>query len=420
MASNRNGGDVDPVTSLHNRVTIIRSFSYECEKALPVPEFNISPLGDSRVPIFTCSATMLGRKFTSMKFGNKLKAKQDLALKLSEFIDGLGGVEGVTSHSSSHLTSSPSLVGEGGGKKWWEEVNDNKQKKNRKGAQAILKSRETLLMKLKNYGNFEKILIRCKCGVLNMIRHSKCSACKSELVAVAGQGRMVVIFLDLERCHGDLESTPTSVGLVARIGEVVVEKELFVMIDEGGRWELPRREDYIPKYVTGLYYEGSGADRRMMKRHVEDKNMKGKKKKQSDKKDDKVLEAVSERKAVEEFLSFIRKYKATVVVFHGEDDKTLQPWLEKFGKWDEFNNSIIKVDSQGFFKLIDEFTPAGKDIQVNLAKMVTTYGDEEVMKRYQAENHSALTDAWALEGIVSGDSLGLRDRWADWLEEVTE
>ena len=156
-------------------------------------------------------------------------------------------------------------------------IKESKQKKNWKGAQAILKSRETLLIKLKNYGNFEKILIRCKCGVLNMIRHSKCSACKSELVAVAGQGRMVVIFLDLERCHGDLESTPTSVGLVARIGEVVVEKELFVMIDEGGRWELPRREDYIPKYLTGLYYEGSGADRRMMKRHVEDKNMKGKK-----------------------------------------------------------------------------------------------------------------------------------------------
>ena len=123
MASDR--VDVDPVTGLHNRVSVIRSFPEESEKALSLPEFRFSSLGNSRAPIFTCSTSMLGRNFSSKRCSNKVKAKQDLALQLSEFIDGLGGLEGVTSRSSSHLTSSPSLVGDGGARKWWEEATDN-------------------------------------------------------------------------------------------------------------------------------------------------------------------------------------------------------------------------------------------------------------------------------------------------------
>ena len=96
-----------------------------------------------------------------------------------------------------------------------------------------------------------------------------------------------------------------------------------------------------------------------------------------------------------------------MLVFHGQDDQTLKLWLQKFGRWEELVNTVVMVDIQGFFRLLDK--------QVNLPLMVKTYGDEEVQDRYKEGKHSAVTDAWALERLVTGD--GLRDKWADWLDQ---
>ena len=390
------GVDVDPMTGFNNRISAIQSLSEGSKVAISMPEFRYRSLGHSQTPAFISYTKFLGRDFSSRSCGSKGTAKHDLASKLSEFIDGLGGLEGVTSTSSSHLTPSSLMVMVGDGKKWWEVAKDNKKKKNRKGKGAMKKSRETLLLKLKKYGDFVTMLVRCKCGVLNMKKHSHCSACSLNL---EDEGRkIVVIFLDLERCAGNLMSTPTSVGLVARVGETEVEKEMFVMIDEDGGWKLPRRNDYIVRNISGLYYEGSGERRKMMKR---------------DNNGDKVLSAVSEEAAVSEFMSFLSMYKASVLVFHGQDDQTLKPWLQKFGRWEELVNMVVMVDSQGFFRLLDE--QVGKVPKVNLPLMVKTYGDEEVQDRYKEGKHSAVTDAWALERLVTGD--GLRDKWADWLDQ---
>ena len=106
-----------------------------------------------------------------------------------------------------------------------EDMKRGKRKK-KKGKGSVLKSRENLLNK--NRTRFSKILSRCNCGVLNLKWHTNCSGC-SALKRKEEQLANNVVYRDLERCEGNLMSTPISVGL-AKIGmDKILEKEIFVI-----------------------------------------------------------------------------------------------------------------------------------------------------------------------------------------------
>ena len=47
--------------------------------------------------------------------------------------------------------------------------------------------------------------------------------------------------------------------------------------------------------------------------------------------EDKLLPAVSEKEALDQFLGFCQKHDTDAIVYHGEDHRTLKPWLQRFG-----------------------------------------------------------------------------------------
>ena len=193
------------------------------------------------------------------------------------------------------------------------EKEDNKRgkRKKKKGKGSVLKSRENLLNK--NRTRFSKILSRCNCGVLNLKWHTNCSGC-SALIRKEEHIANNVVYLDLERCEGNLMSTPISVGL-AKIGmDKILEKEIFVIPEKDTPWKLPSRNSYLCREITSLYYKGS----KMYKKGV----CKG---------EDKLLPAVSEKEALDQFLGFCQEHDTDAIVYHGEDHRTLKPWLQRFG-----------------------------------------------------------------------------------------
>ena len=190
----------------------------------------------------------------------------------------------------------------------------------------------------------------------------------------------------------DLRSTPISVGLVVKVGKKVIEKEIFVLPDADSEWKLPSRDSWICRNKTGLFFKGQANSRKMYKRG-------------NRMSEDELLPAVSEMDAVHQMLEFLDTYKTSTIVFHGEDEKCLIPWLEKFNKWASFGPTFI--NSQDFFKyeVMEE--------RCRLELMVGKYGDEETKSRYENEKHSAVADAWALQRVLS--CVELRESWKKWL-----
>ena len=171
--------------------------------------------------------------------------------------------------------------------------------------------------------------------------------------------------MDIERVHGDYSSTPLSFEFVMRQGNDLIEKEVFISPDANCRWELPTRDCWLAKWCHKLYfglngqmYKRSDADEKQ--RNAEKKQSKPNKKQRnankksnSDKKDDKLLNPVTELQGVEEFLSFLRENSASIVVFHGDDHQTIRAFLAKFGRQEEFERSCTMYNSQEFFREVE-------------------------------------------------------------------
>ena len=260
----------------------------------------------------------------------------------------------------------------------------NTFRKKKKGRGAVLRSREKLLNK--NFGRFENVMIRCECGTLNMKFYNTCSKCSGKLKIKQET------YLDVERCEGNMRSTPISVGAVVKVGKKVIEKEIFVLPDADSEWKLPTRDSWICRNKTGLFFKGQGNSRKMYKRGIRMS-------------EDELLPAVSERDAVNQMLEFLHSFKVSTIVCHGEDEKSLIPWLEKFDKWATFGPTFC--NSQDFFKY------EVMEDKCRLELMVEKYGDEETKSRYRSEKHSAAADAWALQRVVSSVQLG--EQWKKWL-----
>ena len=78
----------------------------------------------------------------------------------------------------------------------------NTFRKKKKGRRAVLRAREKLLNK--NLDKFQNVMVRCKCGTLNMKFYNTCSKCSAKLIM---KQEVSETYLDVERCERDLGST---------------------------------------------------------------------------------------------------------------------------------------------------------------------------------------------------------------------
>ena len=85
-----------------------------------------------------------------------------------------------------------------------------------------------------------------------------------------------------------------------------------------------------------------------------------------------ILPAVTERKAATKFMAILEEYGPGIMVCHGDDLKTIRPFLAKFGFLALFEEQVRIYNSQAFFKFERAFyTESGKDPKVNLQLMVS-------------------------------------------------
>ena len=107
--------------------------------------------------------------------------------------------------------------------------------------------------------------------------------------------------------------------------------------------------------------------------------------------EDELLPAVSKMDAANRMLEFLPTFKASIIVCHGEDEKSLIPWLEKFNKWANFGP--VFCNSQDFFRyeVMEE--------RCRLELMVEKYGGEETKERYTELKN---IQQWLMHGLCRG------------------
>ena len=125
------------------------------------------------------------------------------------------------------------------------------------------------------------------------------------------------------------------------------------------------------------------------------------------------LPAVLECQAAEAFKLFLTRHGITSLIFHGEDQRCIRPFLSKHN---------ISLDSIKMHSTVTFFTTLEQNrlgifhpivVKTNLELMVTIYANEKTKKRYTAEKHSALVDALTLFSMVL--SSDLKVDFVEWL-----
>ena len=265
-------------------------------------------------------------KYSVTNKETKREAKMELATQLVQVFDGLGGLDSVTCPGTSSLPAR--TAHKEGGKLWWELAKESRKKANRKTVNAVYNARDKLLAK--NFKRFSQVLVRCaseSCGVLSWRENEKCSKCHEPLEKGAvSKKKKVVAYTDVERTDGDVRSTPISIGVVVSLPNgKLIEKEIFVIPDENSPWPAPSW--YCTKKIHRMYIKG----RKLMK--LGDSAQKPV-----------ILPTVSEKEAAQQFVDILKEHQVDILVFHGEDQRTIRP----------LRLTITMHDSRKFFELIQE------------------------------------------------------------------
>ena len=335
----------------------------------------------------------LQRTFFSGWQLNQQEVKHDLASQILEYVNNLtfdGAVLGVigrvqgTSHCT--LQSHP-------GQFWWQEelarAGLGMKRKKKKSVAARERRRKVLKNKFPSY--FRNVFWSCGgCKSLNYSKYDSCHNCKKGKEQEKKLPEETYIAaLDMERTgRGQVEATPISIGLatISLGGEVANEQEIFILPDEG-EWEDPHRNSWITKNKHRMYIERRGGVRQLFKLGEREP-----------------LPAVTEQEGVRILLEYVRSNKISKVLYHGEDHKSLRPFIRKQGEEIEFkmhDTRRLFVDlERARLGLFGDTTPKHR-----MEFIVEQYGSPAVKERYIKGAHSALVDASSLASLLVSERL---------------
>ena len=120
------------------------------------------------------------------------------------------------------------------------------------------------------------------------------------------------------------------------------------------------------------------------------------------------MPSVTPKAAATQMVEFLTSLKSTniIILFHGEDEKCLFPFLKLQGQYDEFKRMIsIIVDTRGFFETVQRGRKTG------MQTLIDEYGSPEEKQIYLKGAHSALVDATLLSKICGV----FRKDFTEWL-----
>ena len=246
----------------------------------------------------------------------------------------------------------------------------------------------------------EKLSLPVKvCGICkrdNFVHLDKCSTCEQKLSSDAITGKPVFIFLDIERTAGPQTSEPISLGMVAVENKEVKSEKEIVVLPSG---QEPRKNSYVSK-INNMYVGVEDGKKEVFKM------VKGGR--------DYTLPSVPPEEAAEEMMQFLRNLAGQgnikALLFHGDDELCLLPFLKSAGLEDEFHMIVSKLlDTRHFFETIQE----GK--RVGMKTIVQDHGSEEDKQLYSAGAHSAVVDAKVLASLCF--SLDIGPKFESWAED---
>ena len=159
------------------------------------------------------------------------------------------------------------------------------------------------------------------------------------------------------------------------------------MPEEVGRWPDPTRHSYSTKHNNHLYIQNKAGTRKLYKLDSKEP-----------------ITTVTEEKAVEMFMEYVKSNKIDTILFHGEDHLSVRPFLAKCGV------AILNFsmhDTRSFFESMERIRPKMFDsltkVKTKMELMVDQYGTDEVKKRYRNDKHSSAVDAWALAHMLTSE-----------------
>lgn len=203
------------------------------------------------------------------------------------------------------------------------------------------------------------------------------------------------MFIDIERVSGRQEAPPLSIALVKVVDQKIVECKEVVIVPAGNS---PNKWDYNCKNIHKMYVENVGGNKVVKKMVVGGKDV--------------VLPSLPPAKAAGVVVDFLTNCGDNVsLVYHGEDEKCLLPFLEQHNVIHVFNDVVSSlIDSRVFFKIVQK--PFGR--KFGMKTVVEDWGDKEDKKEYLMGAHGALVDARVLAKICTGPQLG--ERFGHWID----
>ena len=204
-----------------------------------------------------------------------------------------------------------------------------------------------------------------------------------------------LIFCDIE---GD-EKNPISFGLATMDGETMVgENELFMVPKIP---PTPYETNKIHKmYVKKARVGDLVAHPLLMKKVVGGS--------------DSVLQTVSGKSAADKILKFIESHSSKIILYHGQDNKTLDNFFQDQGRYGDFHSQLKHfVDTRKFFKKLQQEEYSTE--KHGMATIVPLWASEEAKELYSKDCHSALTDAKVLANMCCVGKLS--KRFGMWLKK---
>ena len=247
-----------------------------------------------------------------------------------------------------------------------------------------------------------KIIVCENCSYKNFKTFVSCLKCRNALNADVDK-LSENVFIDIERIHGDLKSSPLSIGLAVldRNGEVKSKEEIYIL-PEG---EEPRRNNPLCWKVHQMYVERKNGVKVLKKLS----GVKGKA--------DPILPSVSLDEAARRFVMFLSSLGSSNlnIIYHGLDHCCLIPFLERTQVMEEFQD-VVKhlINTDGFFIKVQSVN--GRNY--GLKSLVEDWANDDVKEVYSKGSHGAYVDAFCLGWICYCPKLA--KRFVEWLafEEV--
>ena len=231
-----------------------------------------------------------------------------------------------------------------------------------------------------------------------MVSYTNCNRCGEDIREVKEQEEKL-IFIDIERVTGRLESHPLSVGLVAiggDRGDVLEKKELVILPPDG-----VKVDKWCTLNVHRMYIQGRGASRKVMKlgdTYEEKEN---------------ILPSVSPAVAARQIVDFLRAHGADTILCHGQDMKCIDPFMARQGLEADFMECTkFVVDTGEFFKNVQSEIGERK---FSMKAITHEYGWKSLQDVYQTGAHGAQVDAYVLAQLCCSGHSKLRIRFAVWL-----